>query len=73
MEPSSIEGRPSEAPAAAPDRSGIDEEVEREEGMPGGENRAADEFFEEGRPQRSAEETEERRIFRASRFLRRRG
>ena len=73
VEPSSIEGRPSEAPAAAPDRSGIDEEVEREEGMPGGENRAADEFFEEGGPQRPAEETEERRIFRASRFLRRRG
>ena len=73
VEPSSIEGRPSEAPAAAPDRSGIDEEVEREEGMPGGENCAADEFFEEGRPQGPAEETEERRIFRASRFLRRRG
>ena len=73
VKPSSIEGRPSEAPAAAPDRSGIDEEVEREEGMPGGENRAADEFFEEGGPQWPAEETEERRIFRASRFLRRRG
>ncbi len=73
VEPSSIEGRPPETPATAPDRSGIDEEVEREEGMPGGENRAADEFFEEGRPQQPAEETEERRIFRASRFLRRRG
>ena len=73
VEPASIEGRPPEAPTTAPDRSGIDEEVEREEGMPVGENRAADEFFEEGRPQQPAEETEERRIFRASRFLRRRG
>ncbi len=73
VKPSSIEGRSPEAPVAAPDRSGVDEEVERDEGMPGGENRAADEFFEEGRPQQPAEETEERRIFRASRFLRRRG
>jgi cell division initiation protein len=73
VEPSSVEGQPSKTPATEPDLSGIDEEVEREEGMPGGENRAADEFFEEGRSQQPAEETEERRIFRASRFLRRRG
>jgi cell division initiation protein len=76
VEPSSIEGRPPEAPATAPDRSGIDEEVEREEGMPREENRVADEFFEEGRQQQQeqpAQESEERRIFRASRFLRRRG
>jgi hypothetical protein len=73
VEPSSIEDRPSEVSAAAPDRSGIGEEVEREVSMPSGENRAADEFFEEGRSQQPTEETEERRIFRASRFLRRRG
>ena len=41
--------------------------------MPTEENRAADEFFEEGRPQQPPAEPEERRIFRASRFLRRRG
>ena len=72
VEPASIEGRPPEAPTT-PDRSGIDEEVDREEGMAAGENHAADEFFAEGRPQQPPEETEERRIFRASRFLRRRG
>src|SRR5918995_4075626 len=68
VEPASIEGRPPEAPTTAPDRSGIDEEVDREEGMAAGENHAADEFFAEGRPQQPHEETEERRIFRASRF-----
>ncbi|MDQ3861218.1 MAG: DivIVA domain-containing protein [Actinomycetota bacterium] len=73
VEPASIEGRPPEAPTTASDRSGIDEEVDREEGMAAGENHAADEFFAEGRPQQPPEETEERRIFRASRFLRRRG
>jgi cell division initiation protein len=73
VEPASSEGRPTEAPTTAPDRSGIDEEVDREEGMAAGENHAADEFFAEGRPQQPPEETEERRIFRASRFLRRRG
>ena len=61
-----------EAATAAPG-SDIVEEVEREEAMPAGENRAADEFFEEGRRQQPVEEPEERRIFRASRFLRRRG
>jgi cell division initiation protein len=77
VDPSSVEspaGQQStsdEAASAAPG-SDIAEQVEREEGMPAGENRAADEFFEEGRP-RATEETEERRIFRASRFLRRRG
>ena len=73
VEPASIEGRPPEAPTTAPDRSGIDEDVDREEGVAAGENHAADEFFAEGRPQQPPEETEERRIFRASRFLRRRG
>jgi cell division initiation protein len=78
VEPSSVEspaGQQSASDEAAPaaPESDIVEEVEREEGMPAGENRAADEFFEEGRPQQPAEEPEERRIFRASRFLRRRG
>jgi cell division initiation protein len=61
-----------EAATVAPG-SDIVEEVDREEAMPTEENRAADEFFEEGRPQQPPEEPEERRIFRASRFLRRRG
>jgi cell division initiation protein len=61
-----------EAATVAPE-SDIVEEVDREEAMPTEENRAADEFFEEGRPQQPSEEPEERRIFRASRFLRRRG
>jgi cell division initiation protein len=73
VEPASIEGRPPATPTTAPDRSGSDEEVDREDGMAAEENRAADEFFAEGRPQQPPEETEERRIFRASRFLRRRG
>jgi cell division initiation protein len=73
VEPASVEGRPPETPTTASDRTSIDEEVDREEGMDAGENRAADEFFAEGRPQQPPEETEERRIFRASRFLRRRG
>jgi cell division initiation protein len=73
VEPASIEGRPPATPTTAPDRTGSDEEVDREDGMAAGENRAADEFFAEGRPQQPPEETEERRIFRASRFLRRRG
>jgi cell division initiation protein len=73
VEPSNVESRPPEAPTTAPGRSGIDEEVDREEGMAAGENHAADEFFEEGRPHQPTQETEERRIFRASRFLRRRG
>lgn len=73
VEPSSIEGRPPETPATAPHRTSIDEEVDREEGMAAGENQAADEFFKEGGPRQPTEETEERRIFRASRFLRRRG
>jgi hypothetical protein len=38
--------------------------------MPAGEGRTADEFFREGETR--GDETEERKIFRASRFLRRR-
>ncbi|MDX6381027.1 MAG: cell division initiation protein, partial [Rubrobacteraceae bacterium] len=46
-------------------------EVDREEPMPAGEGHTADEFFDEDRTR--TDETEERKIFRASRFLRRRG
>src|SRR5215204_2660847 len=70
--PAGQQGASDEAATVAPG-SDIVEEVEREEAMPAGENRAADEFFEEGRRQQPVEEPEERRIFRAGRFLRRRG
>jgi cell division initiation protein len=78
VDPASVEspaGQQSTSDEAATTASGSDivEEVEREEAMPAGENRAADEFFEEGRVQQPPEEPEARRIFRASRFLRRRG
>ena len=46
------------------------EEVDREEPAPTGEGPAYDRFFEEEKPSQKAEES---RIFRASRFLRRRG
>jgi hypothetical protein len=49
--------------------------VDREELMPAGEGRTADEFFREGETREGetrGDETEERKIFRASRFLRRR-
>jgi cell division initiation protein len=59
-----------DATAEAP-RSEVAQEVDREEPMPAGENRTADEFFREGGAR--TEETDERKIFRASRFLRRRG
>jgi cell division initiation protein len=48
------------------------EEVDREEPMAAGEDRVYDEFFDRGEA-RSEESGEERKIFRASRFLRRRG
>ena len=78
VDPASVEstaGQQSTSDEAGTAASGSDivEEVEREEAMPAGENRAADEFFEEGRVQQPPEEPEARRIFRASRFLRRRG
>jgi cell division initiation protein len=78
VDPASVEnpaGQQSTSDEAATAASGSDivEDVEREEAMPAGENRAADEFFEEGRVQQPPEEPEARRIFRASRFLRRRG
>ena len=75
VEPSSVES-PAEqqsasgdAAAAAPEID-ITREVDREEPMPAGEGRTADEFFREGETR--GDETEERKIFRASRFLRRR-
>ena len=78
VDPASVESpaaqqSTSDEAGTAASGSDIVEEVEREEAMPAGENRAADEFFEEGRVQQPPEEPEARRIFRASRFLRRRG
>jgi cell division initiation protein len=75
VEPSSVESPADQqsasgrAAAAAPE-SDITREVDREEPMPAGEGRTADEFFREGETR--GDETEERKIFRASRFLRRR-
>jgi cell division initiation protein len=59
-----------DAATASPEPD-VAQEVDREEPMPAGEDRTADEFFDEDRTQ--TDETEERKIFRASRFLRRRG
>jgi cell division initiation protein len=59
-----------DAAAASPEPD-VAQEVDREEPMPAGEDRTADEFFDEDRTR--TDETEERKIFRASRFLRRRG
>ncbi len=78
VDPASVESPAAQQSASdeagtAASGSDIVEEVEREEAMPAGENRAADEFFEEGRVQQPPEEPEARRTFRASRFLRRRG
>ena len=77
VEPSSTQQRSPEQQSASEDataeapRSDVAREVDREEPMPAGENRTADEFFREGGAR--TEETDERKIFRASRFLRRRG
>ena len=57
--------------AEAAPGSGAAEEVDREEPMPSREGRAYDEFFDQGGTQ-NEEATEERKLFRASRFLRRR-
>lgn len=68
--PAAQEGAASRGAEAGP----VDavDEVDREEPMPAGEGRAYDEFFDEGE-RRSEEPAEERKLFRASRFLRRRG
>ncbi len=80
VEPSSVESPADQqtasgnAAAAAPETD-ITREVDREEPMPAGEGRTADEFFREGETrgdETRGDETEERKIFRASRFLRRR-
>ncbi len=75
VEPSSTQdslGQESAAREAAAAPEPAAEEVDREEPMPVEENRAADEFFGEGGP-RNEDAEEERKLFRASRFLRRRG
>jgi hypothetical protein len=46
--------------------------VDREEPMPAGEGRTSDDFFDKGREDQPEDREEEGRIFRASRFLRRR-
>jgi cell division initiation protein len=61
-----------EAPFAPAEDSGAAEEVDREEPMPAGEGRSSDDFFDKGREDQPEDREEEGRIFRASRFLRRR-
>jgi cell division initiation protein len=61
-----------EAPFAPAEDSGAAEEVDREEPMPAGEGRTSDDFFDKGREDQPEDREEEGRIFRASRFLRRR-
>jgi cell division initiation protein len=68
--PARQEDAASRGAEAAPD-PGAAEEVDREEPMPSREGRAYDEFFDQGET-RNEEATEERKLFRASRFLRRR-
>ncbi len=69
--PVSQERAASRSAEAAPGSAGVAEEVDREEPMPAGEGRAYDEFFDKDEP-RAEESSEERKLFRASRFLRRR-
>jgi cell division initiation protein len=76
-EPSSTQRLPEqedaarEVAAAPRPPAGPAEEVDREDTMPVEESRAADEFFDE-RGARAESADEERKLFRASRFLRRR-
>ena len=75
VEPSSAQGSPAQEraareAAAAPGSTDAAEEVDREEPMPTRESRVADDFFGQGDPRQDTEE--ERKLFRASRFLRRR-
>ena len=71
--PASQEGAATQAAESAPGSAEVAaEEVDREEPMPAGEGRAYDQFFDEDRT-RTEEPSEERKLFRASRFLRRRG
>jgi cell division initiation protein len=76
VEPSSAESpsvqeRSSKEAAAAPGPADAAAEVDREESMPTREGHVADEFFDQSAP-RSESGEEERKLFRASRFLRRR-
>jgi cell division initiation protein len=61
-----------EAPFAPAEGSGAADEVDRDEPMPAGEGRTSDDFFDKDREDQPEEREEEGRIFRASRFLRRR-
>ena len=61
-----------EAPFAPAEDSGAGDEVDREEPMPAGEDRSSDAFFDKDREDQPEDREEEGRIFRASRFLRRR-
>jgi cell division initiation protein len=61
-----------EAPFAPAEDSGAADEVDREEPMPAGEGRTSDDFFDKDREDQPEDREEEGRIFRASRFLRRR-
>ena len=76
VEPSSV-GSPGVQESASREAAAASEpvdtaaEADREEPMPAGEGRIADEFFDERDP-RSEPAEEERKLFRASRFLRRR-
>jgi cell division initiation protein len=70
--PASQERAATQAEQTAPESTEIVEEVDREEPMPAGEGRAYDQFFDEDRT-RTEEPSEERKLFRAIRFLRRRG
>ena len=78
VDPSTVQSPPAQERAAsrgaqtAPESAEAAEEVDREEPMPAGEGRAYDQFFDEDRT-RTEEPSEERKLFRASRFLRRRG
>ncbi|MBV9452928.1 MAG: DivIVA domain-containing protein [Rubrobacter sp.] len=76
VEPSSAQNsrgqeRAAREAAAAPGPADAAEEVNREEPMPTRESRVADQFFGQGES-RAEDAEEERKLFRASRFLRRR-
>src|SRR5919199_2770558 len=70
--PADQERAASEGAAATPGSDAAAEEVDREEPMPTSEGRAYDEFFDRDEA-RTEGPSEERKLFRASRFLRRRG
>jgi cell division initiation protein len=73
-EPSSVDRASEEETVPDNEGSGAADEADREEGMPAGGDRNADEFFgDESRREGQAGGEEERKLFRASRFLRRRG